>query len=260
MEFWLSDNSTHIDLGNNVREITIGGSEREFEIAKFSRSNGGYLKGIGNYSPKKFTLVRDDFMEDSEELTAWNSRRNNFVKWATRESYDDIYMNMSYSTDAITLRTLVYFTDIPDDSFDMNWGANLKRKYELLAPSGVWETTTEISTSVAITSTNEQAVTITNNGTIPCSPIYTFTPDGACSVFQVRIAEGYGFRLTGTFSSGVVIAYNMNSGTLTFDGSVVDYTNYLYDGTPFNFPTKSTYVFVTASSGTFEYSFYERYI
>jgi len=260
MEFWLSDDSTHIDLGDNVREITLGGSDREFNVNKFSRSNGGYLKGIGNYSPKKFTLTRDDYMENSVELTAWNSRRNDFVKWATRESYDDIYLNQSYSTDAITLRTLVVFTSIPDDKFNMSWAGNLRRKYDLISPSGVWETTTSVSTSVAITSTSEQAVTITNNGTVPCSPLFSFTPDGACSIFQVRITEGYGFTLSGTFSSGVEITYNMDSGDMTLGGATVDYTNYLTDSTPFNFPAKSTSVYVTASSGTFEWLFYERYI
>ena len=259
MEFWLSDNTTTLDHGDNVRTINLGGSDREYEIQRFARSNGGYLKGVGNYSPKKFTLTRDDYIEDSAELTAWNERRNDFVRWATRETYDDVYLNMSYSTDAITLRTLVYFDQIPDDEFDMTWNANLKRKYGMLSPSGYWETTTNVTTSVAITSTNEQAVTITNAGNIPCSPTFTFTPDGVCSVFQVRMAEGYGFRLEATFST-IAITYNMDNGILQLGGATVDHTNYLTNGTPFNFPVKSTYIYVTASSGTFEYSFPKRFI
>lgn len=263
MEFWLSDSSTTLDLGDNVRVISLGGSEREYTIEKYARSNGGYLKGIGNYSPKKISFSRDDFMENSSELHAWNARRNDFVKWATRESYDDIYLNFYYSTgastDAIVLRTLVYFTELPEDEFDNNWAVNFKRKFGLISPSGIWETTTDITGSTAITSTNEQAVVISNNGTVPCAPTYTFTPDGTCSVFQVRMAEGYGFRLDGTFST-VAITYDMDDGTLTIAGAAVDYTNYLTDGTPFNFPAKSTYVYVTASSGTFEWSFKQRYI
>lgn len=263
MEFWLSDDSTTLDLGDNVRKITLGGSEREYTIEKFARSNGGWIKGIGNYSPKKFSLTRDDFMESSSELHAWNARRNEFIKWATRESYEDIYLNMYYSTgastDAIILRTLVYFTDIPEDEFEGSWATNFKRKYTLISPSGIWETTTEVTGSTAITSTNEQAVIITNGGNVACSPTFTFTPDGACSVFQVRIAEGYGFRLDGTFST-IAISYNMDTGNLTIGGAVVDYTNYLTMGTPFNFPVKSTYVYITASSGTFEWNFKQRYI
>lgn len=266
MEFWLSDSSTTIDLGDNVKTITLGESERAFEVSRFARSNGGFLKGIGNYSPKKFQFTRDDFIRSSTQLHAWNQERNTFMSWFTKPVYDDLYLNFFYSPDGSTnyntLRTLVYSLKLPDDEFDETWNTNFSRTFELISPSGVFENAVATTGTTNISSTSEQTITITNNGVIEAAPVFYFTPDGTGAKFQVKIAEGFGFRLEGTFSSGVIISYNMKNGILKFDDSEIDFTNYLIgESSPFLFPSfKSTYVYVTASSGIFAWEFNERFI
>jgi hypothetical protein len=260
MEFWLSDDSTTVDLGDNVKSIKLGGSERAFNVVEFARTNGGFLKGIGNYSPKSFSFTRDDYITTSDEQHAWNSQRNTFIKWFTKPVYKDLYLNMSYSTDSLTLRQLVYPVKIPEDSFDRTWNKNFDRSFELVSPSGIWETTTNTTGSIAMTSTNEQEITITNDGTVECAPIFTFTPTSTGAIFQVKLSEEYGFRLEGTFSSGVELSYNMSNGIFKISDAEVDVTNYITAGSPFLYPITATSVFVTASSGVFGYSFPRRFI
>lgn len=260
MRFWLSDDSTTLDLGDNVHTISLGGNNRNFNVVEFANSNGGYLRGVGNYSPKKFTFTRDDYITTSAEQHPFNSQRNTFMKWFTRSFTTYVYLNMAYSTDLITLRTKVYPTKLPEDEFANNWVRDFGREFEVISPSGIWETTTQITTSVTISSSNEQEITITNNGVIECAPIFSFTPSTGCSVFQVKMADNFGFRLEATFSSGVQISYYMNTGILTIGGAEVDVSNYLILGSPFLFPAKTTSIFVTACNGVFEYSFPLRYI
>lgn len=260
MRFWLSDDSTTVDLGDEVKEITLGESERSYEIARFARSNGGYLRGIGNYSPKKFEFLRDDYITQTAELHAWNEQRNNFMLWFTKPVYKDVYLNMQYSTDTIELRTLVYPLKLPSDKFSETWNTNFNRSFEMISPSGTWQNTSATTGTTAIGSTSEQAVDITNDGILECTPIFSFTPDGAGTIFQVKLADGYMFRLEGTFSSGVAIDYYMLDGTLKINNAMVDATNYLTAGSPFSFPAGSTSVFVTASVGTFGWDFNEKYV
>lgn len=261
IKFWLSDDSTEIlILGDNMKTITIGGSARAFNVVEFAYSNGGYLRGLGNYSPKKFTFTRDDFIRNTEEHHAWNQSRNDVVKWFTKPPTTFIYLNMLYSTNNTTLRTAVYPIEIPEDDFDGNYNQNFSRSFELISPSGIWECTTEITGSTSISSTGEQEVLITNNGVIECAPIFTFTPDSTCSVFQIKLEEGYGFRLEGSFSSGVALAYNMKNGIFSIGGAETDVSNYLISGSPFLFPVTSTYIYFIGCVGTFEYNFCERYV
>ncbi len=257
-EFWLSDDTTTISLGDNVREISIKGSKRAFDVVEFAQSNGGYIRGIGNYEPKEFEISRDDFIQANENM-AWNQRRTDFMKWFTKPVYETLYLNMQYSTDSLTIRTRVYPTKIAGDKFKDTWNINNDRSFTLISPSGIWEETTAISTSVAITSTGEQTVYLTNAGMLEVAPIFSFTPSGAGTLFQVKISEGYGFRLEGTFST-FKIDYYMSNGDMKINGAIVDVTNYLTAGSPFLFPITATSVFVSASSGTFEYSYYKRYI
>lgn len=261
MRFWLSDATTTIDLGDEVKTITLGNSDRQFNVENFARSNGGYLKGFGNYSPKVFTFSRDDFITISDEQHAWNGQRNSFMQWLTRDATTYIYLNMAYSTDSITLRTKVYPTKLPKDTFNGNWNTNFDREFELISPTGFWETTTDIAASFNLTSTNEHEITLTNNGIIECAPIFNFTPISSAVLFQVKLSEGYGFRLEGTFSSGVTISFDMSNSKFYIDNNETDLTNYLTAGSPFLFPPyQSKSLFVYGSSGVFSYSFKERYI
>jgi len=258
-EFWLSDGTTTLDLGDNVKEISLEGGKRNFDIVDFALSNGGYIRGVGSYSARKFSVTRDDFIQANENI-AWNQRRTDFMKWFTKPVYASLYLNMQYSTDAITLRTRVYPTKLGKDTFKNSWNYNDGRDFELVSPTGIWEETTAIAANVSITSTNEQTVTISNTGMLESAPIFSFTPDSAsATIFQVKISEGYGFRLEGSFST-VIISYYMSNGKLTVDGAEVDATNYLSAGSPFLFPITSTAFYVTASSGVFNYSFNKRYI
>lgn len=262
MRFWLSDATTTLDLGDYIHTLNIGGNTRNFSVEQFARSNGGYLKGVGNYSPKEFTFSRDDFIVNSTwtDNHAWNIDRNTFMRWFTKPASTYIYLNMNYSSDAITLRTKVYPIELPNDNFSKNWNTDFDRSFKLLSPTGVWESSSNSTASVSITSTAEQEVTFTLKGIIEVNPSFYFTPIANCGLFQVKVSEGYGFRLEGTFLAGELLEYNMQNGLFYIAGSETDVTNYLTAGSPFTIPIISTSVFVYASSGVFAYSYKERYV
>ncbi len=81
MEFWLSSTGSTetLNLGDNVKEIEIGASERSFDLIENVFSGGGIIKGIGTYSPKNFRLSRDEWITTSSEYTAFNPLRSTFT-------------------------------------------------------------------------------------------------------------------------------------------------------------------------------------
>lgn len=257
--FYLSDGVNTLNLDDNVKEITFGGSKRAFDVIEYATANGGFLRGIGNYQPKIFKLVHVEKIETGD-VNFWNSRRNDFIVFFTKAVYNQVYLYLQNGEQTMTVRTQVFCTKIPEDKFDF-LHISKSREFELISPTGYWEKTTATTGSESITSSAEQTITLTNNSTIEIAPTFTFTPTNFCSHIQLKTSEGFLIRVEGDFEASIPVAINMNNGEMTIDGDVVDLSNYLTQGSPFLIPNGANSIYVKCSTaGTLAYSYYERYI
>lgn len=261
-QYWLyldDGSSDTLELDEEINELTLGGNKRRFKFLDYAGQSGSAVRGFGSYGKKTFLVTRIDKVE-SGDITAWNSRRNDFMKFFTVPAYKTIYLYCKDGENSLTLRTRVYTEEIPADKYK-NYRISDKRTFKVVSPSGVWESTTASTGSEAIIGSSEQQVSLTNNGILECPITIEFTPTANETEFRVKIFEGYGIRFSGSFTAGIKISYNMKTGKLTLGGSEVNAAQYIAAGSPFQIPTGSTTAFVKCSgAGTFEYSFNERYI
>lgn len=257
--FWISNGTTTLNLDDYVSSLEVGGLKRNFNVEDFAGTNGGYLKGIGNFSPRKLKFQKIERAEGTDG-TAFNSRRNDFMAFFLKPFWEDWYFYIKDGEGTSTYRTLCYCTDIDSDKYKYVRISDDK-KFEIILPNPVFESTTVNSTNVAITGSNEQTVTITVGGNTDANPIYSFTPTAAETSFQVSSSEGWKWRLDGTFALGVQISFNMGNGELTIGGAVVDLTSYLIAGSPFPLVCGTNTIYVKCSgAGTFNYSYSNRIV
>lgn len=262
--FWLYDGTNTLDIDATVNGLSLGGSKRNFDVIEFAGSNGGSIRGFGNYQPKTIIVTRKERAEGTD-ATAWNSRRNDLMKWFTRPAYQTIYFYVKDGEASNTLRTRVYCQELDQDSYKYYRVTENERAFKLISPTGYFENVTANTNALsplAITSNTEQTITFTNNGNIECPLLCQFTPTANETSFQVNLAEGYGFKLEETyFLAGQEIIYDTSNGGLTINGAAQSPLQFLTAGSIFQIPPGSVTLYITCSgAGSFEYSFNERYI
>lgn len=259
-EVWLSDqDSNTLELESTINELTLGGMKRNFKILDYVGTNGGVIKGFGTMKSRKFKVARKEKVEGSDN-NFFNSRRLDYTSWFTRPRTDTIYLNIRNGEDTKTYRTQVYTMDIGSDK-----SGNLKitdmRSMTLESPSGVFDNITATTDTEAITGGTEASVAIANGGILETSIICNFTPSANATIYQVIAFDTYGFRLEGSFNSGVEISLDTSDGTLLIDSVEQKLSQYLTSGGLFNInPGSNTLKVYSDASGTFDYSFNERVI
>lgn len=261
-QYWLyldDDSSATLDLDDEINELTLGGNKRRFKFLDYAGQSGAAVRGFGSYGKKSFLVTRIDKVEGSD-VTAWNSRRNDFMQHFTTPAYKTQYLYCKDGENSLTLRTRVYCEEIPADKYK-NYRITDKRTFKVVSPSGVWESTTATTDTLAITGSAEQQLSITNSGILECPMTINFTPTAAETSWRVKIFEGWGIRFSGTFAAGVQVSYNMKTGKMTIGGAEVNAAIYIAAGSAFQLPSGTTTAYIKCSgAGSFSYSFNARYI
>jgi len=257
--FWLYDGTDTYDLDTNVMNVSIGEIKRNFRQENYLGANGAILKGFGTYSPREITLTRVE-TKTATSNNAWNSVRNLFISWMTRRVDEDVWFYLRDGEDTMDLRIKVYCQTLPSDDYK-NVSITNSRTFKLIAPDGVFTSTTSSSDSEIIIGTSSQTISINNTGNVECPCQFKFTPAGIETSFKVELVDSFSFELGGVFPAGVQIVYDMGNNVFTIGGTEYKVSQYLSNGSIFMLPTGSHDYTVTCSgAGTFEYSFYPRYI
>jgi hypothetical protein len=257
--FWLQDDDANkLILDSTVQELTLGGNKRAFKVVEFLGAAGGFVRGFGNVSQKKFIVTRTEKIESGDE-TAFNSRRFDFTKWFSYPRWKNIWFYILDGESSITMRTKVYAVQIPEDKYKYYHIAT-GRSFMLVSPKGIFENTTADTDTEAITSSLEQTVSITNDGIWDTPIKLKFTPTGNETVFQVRKTDNFSVRLEGNFNAGDQVVYDTADNSLTIDGVEQNPTQYITSGSVFNIDPGTQDLYVkTSGAGTFAYEFNERY-
>ena len=260
--FWLYDDtaSETYSLDDNVINLNIGGVNRNFNVEDFSGADGGYLRGLGNYSTNTITISKKNKL-DSTSSTAWNAARNTLIKWLSKPKNNVLYLRIRNGENTKTVQTRIIPISKGDDTY-ANISITGTVSYSFQSLWGYFENTTASTDTLAITGSSEQSLEIINSGNIETPIECNFTPTGAETLFQVVLADSYGFRLEKTsFAAGVEIKYTTADGKLYFDDIEQKASQYLTGGSVFKIPTGTFNIYITCSgAGSFDYSYNERYI
>lgn len=256
---WLDNGSTTYDIDQNITEVTIGKTKRNFKVENYLGATGGILKGFGTYAPRDIVIMRSERLRTGD-ITAWNDQRNALIAFLTERPDVTVYFYMRDGEDSINLRTRIYPSEIGADKFK-NYSKIEDRSIKLLAPSCVWENANSSSGNEAITGVATQTVNITNNGNVECPAQFGFTPTGAETSFKVKLVNSYEFTLSGTFNAGVRIYYDMDDNKFYQNDIEYQTSQFLTTGSVFMLPTGTSSLEVTCSgAGTFDWIFNERYL
>ncbi len=259
-QFWLQDDDDSLILDVNVQEFSLGSLSRDYKIERYAGSNGGTVKGVGSFSDRKFTISRKEKAQ-SGDTTAFNQSRLDFLKIFTKERWNNLYLHMLLGDGTKEYKTLVIPTDIDSDNLK-SFLISESKKITFVSPSGIFENINQSSGSLAITGSDVQSLTITNNGILPTPCRFGFTPTSDETLFRCYVADNYGFQLEFvTFTAGKQILFNTANSAMTIDGQDVQTSQYLSSGGLFNLKSGDNTVYVKCSgAGTFNYYFYDRII
>jgi hypothetical protein len=256
--FWLSDGTNTLELDLKIQELNLGGNKRNYKISPFAGSAGGELRGFGTVGSKTFRVMRKERVEGSD-VTAWNSRRNDFQSWFTRPRDQVIYLYIKNGEGTLTVRTQIFCMQIGNDKYK-NYRISDLREFEIVSPKGILENATPTTGSQAVI-LGDNTVTINNNGLWETPIIAKYTPTADESKFGARIADSFGFVLNKLyFNAGELVQYNTGNNSIIIDGDTKKVTQFLTGGGVFNLPPGETDLLVNVSGpGTFSYEFNERY-
>lgn len=259
--FWLQDEDGNIlNLDDNIQKVTLGATKRNYSLVDFAGANGGYIKGFGSASSKKFVVSRREKIESGDK-SFFNSRRDDILAFMNIPRWKKLYFYVRNGEDSATYRTEVFCNQIGSEKFEFLHITDAK-EFELISPSGLFENIVETTDSQSIIGGVNTSVSITNTGTWECPAQLIYTPSSNASIIQFQIADEFGVRLEKLyFNSGSEVIYDTKDNSLSIGGQKVQTSQYLTDGGTFNFPIGSFVLKVFSDvSGTFEYIYTERKI
>jgi hypothetical protein len=262
MYFWLYDGTNTYSLDDNVVSLVIGGVNRNYEVKNFAGADGGYITGDGNLTTNTISFSRKNRL-DSTSSTAWNASRNTLISWFTKAKTTDLYLRILNGEGTATYETKIKPMKKGDVQFS-TLGITNAESFDFTSEWGYFQiiTGSETTDTLAITGSTEQTLEVTNSGNIETPIECNFTPTGAESLFQVTLADSYGFRLEKTnFAAGVEIKYTTADGKLYFDDVEQKASQYLTAGSVFKIPPGTFNLYILCSgAGSFDYSFKARII
>lgn len=258
--FWLYDGTNTLVLDSTVQEINIGGIKRDYNVKEYSGAPGGQIRGFGVPGPRKFMVTRLERAEGTD-INFWNSRRNDFVKWATKARYETVYLYIRNGEDNLTVRARCYPSVIGSDKSSF-FKITDEKEFELLIPDGLFSDIATTTENKTITNGTPHTLNITNNGTWEAPGQFKFTPTADESLFQVEIGDQFGFRLESSpFTAGKQIVYDTYDNSLTVAGVPVQLSQFLTKGSVFNIPQgDSTLNILTSGAGSFQLTYNARYV
>jgi hypothetical protein len=266
MAYWyLKDRASNtFDLGNYVKEMQLGSSKRNYNVVENAGSNGGQIKGWGNYSPKEFVVIIP-LKAGNADATYMNRARTTINQWFTRASTETInlYIEEGDATSPITKYTRVYCTELGTEKFNCQRGI-IEKQYKLLSPSGYFINASAKSYNATITDSTTYELSVVNAGDIEVPVLVSFTPTANETLFQCELYDGFGFQISATyFNATEAVIYNTANNVMTISGQSVNTTNYLTGGSVFSLPVGTQTLYIKTSglgSTAINVTFYERFV
>lgn len=255
--YFLDDETNTLDLDSTFFTVNLGTPRRRYSIIPFGGSNGGYINGTGLYESREIVITT---RYTSTNINTWTSTRNNLFDWINKAKWEEVNFKIKFDDDSTIVKTRVYPS--PANAEVYNFIRVSERvSFRFLCEKPYFENVTGTTGSQAIPDNSTQTVNIDNTGKYETSAKFKFTPTGNETLFQVELANNFGFTLGGSFNAGVQVVYDTGNNSLTIGGVAFNALQFLTSGGPFNMPVGAVDYFVTTSGpGSFAYEFNERYV
>lgn len=255
--YYLYDGTSTYELDEKVWKLDLGMPKRNWKIDKNAGGHGGILRGQGFYEDRTISI---ELRFRGTGATAIDSVRNTFLIWINKAHWQSLYFYIKHANGTTITRTQCFPSPNGGESYK-TLRASDALEFSFYCPNPFFSNVSADTGTLAITSGTEQTQSVTNDGNIDCPIKCKFTPTSAETFFQVKLAEDYGFTLTGNFQSGVQLVYDTANGSLTIGGVDVSVSQYLTAGSVFNILSGANTLYITCSgAGTFAWEFAERYV
>lgn len=251
---WLAveGEGTTYSIDDNIVSVAITARQRGYEQINQFR-NGAYISGAGQFAPGSLILERN--YKKSGSGNVWNSLRNALLYYLTIPFYKKLYI---YRVDSsgVETRARIVPASIGGEKYT-SYAISEMNSFEFYFMDAYWQRTSATSQAQTLTSTTLEIVTVNNVGTYDVYPQIQMVPTSTMSTFQIQLAEGYGFTLTQSVTSGQTLIYNCADSTITLNGNAI--TGIQTAGSTFSLAPGSNTLYVYAQAGTLTISYNERY-
>ncbi|MFA5300629.1 MAG: hypothetical protein WC389_20775 [Lutibacter sp.] len=247
--YQLENNTTSFIIDSYYVAYETGLPKHNYDFSPVL-GDGSIVSGIGSLPGRVIKLTRIFTRFQEEE-------RNNFIEWFNQPLFKDIYLK--WTTTNFTGRTKVIPYLGGGESFatrNFNFGKELT--FEMFQPDPYFESTSQTSTNIILTSSTQSSGIVTISGE-RIFPAFSFTSTAAFSIFEVKTAEGYGFRVDYAFAAGDIIAVSTTDSAIKMTvngGEVAGY--FTSNSRPFNLFSSQNTLYVRAAAGTLTINYNQR--
>ncbi len=215
-------------------------------------SDGAIIDGVGSIGGRTAKVSRA-FLRTHEY------ERDQFLQWFSQPVYKDIYLrrNSTWFNGIVKVYTAIEGGEAYKTR-DFNFVDGMD--FSIFMTSPYFESTTLTTISSTLVSSTQHILTVNISG-YKCYPCYSITSTNALTMFEVKTAEGYGFRVDYNFNANDVINITTSGSQLimTINGIRVD--GYFTEGSsPFELQSSNNTLYVTGSASTFNILYYERHL
>lgn len=251
--FQVDGESDQLILDTTAIDLNLPGITRNYEKKELF-NNSAYISGDGNFQSGQLTFSAK--YRKGTYSVAWNALRYAVAKWAGLPKSKSLYFYIVDATGDI-YKTRVYPTGTNGESYS-TLGISSNVSFTFIMRDGYYERQTATTETKTLISSTLEIMTITNDGLLAVPPLIELTPTDTTTQLQVQLAEGYGFKIEGSWSSGTVIQFDCKTGKVFIDGN--ETTGLQSAGSVFSLAPGSNTLYIYGQAGNFEVSFNERFI
>lgn len=248
--------SATFDIDTEAISVTLPGVERTYEQKELFR-DGCYIDGFGQFKPGKISFTKK--FRANGGGTAWNSLRMAVMRWIGMPKYKKLYFYLRNSDETKTLRARVYPSSRGEEAYSsLNLSDDIS--FDFLMENAYFEDTENTYKNTMLSSAYQE-FEFSQDGILSVPPLIEFTPKQEFWVFQVEIAEAYGFRLESNFKADIKIQFDCATGKSWIDDKEV--SGIQTGGSVFNLPSGTNKMLIWAcpcNENKFSVIYKERYI
>jgi hypothetical protein len=251
-----------LELDSNAIDVTFSQVDRAYTVDNHF-SNGAIINGTGSLIPGQVTIslrFRKIYTLNNIRVSAtscWNAYKTFIMRYFGLAKNQPVYINVLDSS-GNTLQQRIYPMSKSSEKYSSLVMSNTLSLTFQMENAYLYNTTAN-STNYTVLTTTQELFSVSNNGIMPVSPLFSFVPSQGLTSFQIQLYYGnYGFTLSTTFLTGQTITFDCGTSIVTQNGNVV--SGIQSQGSRFEIPVGTVQMYITACPGVLTTSFNERYI
>lgn len=245
----LENGTTSLDIDDYYVSFETGLPAGNYKLRN-TIGDGGLVTGNGVIGgriakvSRAFTRVEED-------------ERDNFLSWFTKPSHETVYLRKTTTNfDGIQEIKPMLAGGEKYNVRNFNYSKNVS--FTMMMANPYFESTSLSTSVITVTSSVVQTETVEISG-MKVFPTFELTSTNAVTLFQVKTAEGHGFRIDYTFEPSDVIVVKTTDSNLICEVNDVRLDGYFSsDSTPFELNSSNNTLYIKADAGDLKIQYYKR--